>query len=365
MREIQKGQTILVIDDSPTNLKIIIEVLRPFYDVYPVTSGARAFEYLEKKTPGLILLDVEMPEMDGYEVMSRLKGDPRWASVPVIFLTAQNDREKEELALSMGAADYVLKPFVAPILLHKVHHHMELQTYRKKLEALVDNKTAQLQNAYDAILNILASVTAFRDNETGAHIHRTTAYVRLLVERLMELNHPGYEIDKEQAYNIVKAAKLHDVGKVAVPDTILLKPSRLTDKEFSKIKQHTVVGGKMIDRAMAEVGDSVDFLNTVKEVVLYHHEYWDGTGYPDGLSGEEIPLAARIMSISDVYDAVVSHRPYKTASSHETAIAILQSESGSHFDPLILSLCADQLEQFEDVINEFSDARFEDEYVGL
>ncbi len=350
------SKSILVVDDNSTNLKMIMEILKSDYVVYPTTSGVRALEFLQSSVPDLILLDVEMPDMNGYQVLERLKADARLAAVPVIILTALVDPTSEEQALSLGAVDFISKPVNAGILQHRVRTHIELESYRRDLERLVERKTAQLTKTQDAVLDILANVTAFRDNETGAHILRTTRYVELIVEKLRALNLPGYAIDDIYAKDIVHSAKLHDIGKVAIADSILLKPDRLSASEFERIKGHTTFGAMMIDNAIHDIGEESSFLQTAKEIVFTHHECWDGSGYPQGLKGDTIPLSGRIMAIADVYDALISNRPYKNAFTHDNALYIIQSESGSHFDKTIVDACADVFPQFVEVAAQFSDS---------
>ncbi|MDR1943674.1 MAG: response regulator, partial [Synergistaceae bacterium] len=222
MREEAPVYSILVVDDDATNLRMLHEILRPRYKVFAAPSGQRAMVFLERRTPDLILLDVEMPGMNGYQVISRLKGDLRTASIPVLFLTAQEGREKEETALRLGAVDYILKPITAGVVLARVNMHIELEVYRKRLEQLVELKTSQLRNTQDSILDILANVTAWRDSGTGGHITRTTAYSQLIIDCLMEKNHPNYIISPQYGEHIVKTSKLHDIGKVAISDSILL-----------------------------------------------------------------------------------------------------------------------------------------------
>ncbi len=348
-------KSILVVDDNATNLKMIVEILKGDYRMFPAPSGERALTFLAQTAPDLILLDVEMPGMNGYEVLQRIKATPRLADIPVIFLTALESPDNEEQALASGAVDYILKPINAGVLLRRVQLHLELETYRRRLEMMVEKKTRQLTETQDAILDILANVTAFRDNETGAHITRTSAYVELLVTCLLEKNAPGYQLSEQYAHDIIKSAKLHDIGKIAIADSILLKPDRLTPSEFERIKTHTTFGAIMIDNAMKKLGEESSFLNTAKELVNTHHECWDGTGYPQNLKGEEIPLSGRIMAIADVYDALISRRPYKSAFTHENAMFIIQSESGTHFDKAMIDLCQEVFPKFSDVAQSYRD----------
>ena len=341
--------SILAVDDDATNLRMLHEILSPSYKVYAAPSGERAMRFLEKRDVDLILLDVEMPGLNGYEVIKRLKEDPRLAPVPVLFLTAQEGRDKEETALRLGAVDYILKPITAGVVLARVNLHMELEIYRKRLETLVSQKTAQLSDTQNSILDILAGVTAWRDSGTGGHITRTTAYSRLIVESIIEHGHPKYVISPLYGDNIVKSSKLHDIGKVAISDSILLKPGRLTGEEFDEIKKHTTFGAQMIDDAIADLGDESSFLHVSREIVISHHEWWNGSGYPMALAEDEIPISGRVMAISDIYDSLTSERPYKGAMSHDEAMDIIYGETGTHFDPLLIDMLQDTFPRFEEI----------------
>lgn len=354
---VQEGfrHNVLIVDDDATNLRLLQEILKENYKIFAAPSGERALAFLQKQTPDLILLDVEMPGMSGYEVIGRLKADPALRDIPVIFLTAQEGRDKEEQAFRLGAVDYILKPISAGVVTARVQLHLELETYKKRLEQLVERKTGQLQRVQDSILDILANITAFRDSDTGFHIERTTLYTKLLVENLLELEHPNYRIDKDYADHIVKSAKLHDIGKVAVPDSILLKPAKLSSGEFQLIKMHTTYGAEMIDDAIADLGNDASFLHVAREIVISHHEWWNGTGYPNGLVAELIPVSGRVMAIADVYDSLRSHRPYKMPMTHEYALSILEKETGTHFDPLLMELSTRVFDAFDIIATEYHD----------
>jgi putative two-component system response regulator len=346
----KQQKSILAVDDNPTNLRMLLEILRGAYKVFAAPSGAHALKFLERNLPDLILLDVEMPGMSGYEVIARLKADARLKTVPVIFLTAQEGREEEERALKMGAADYILKPISAGVVIKRVSMNIELEDYRKHLEELVARKTSQIERTQNAILEMLANMTGFRDEETGGHIRRTTAYTALLTEDLKNSKLKRYRLSEDYARDIIICSKLHDIGKVAIPDKILLKPDRLNEEEFQHIKLHPAFGAQMIDRSIRDLGENnSSFLITAREVVLYHHEKWNGKGYPTGLAGEKIPLSARIMSVADVYDALISRRPYKPPMKHEEAVSIIMRDAGVHFDANLLDSCRAALEKFKTV----------------
>lgn len=354
-----KQPSVLLVDDDPTNLRFLQEVLKNEYKVYVAPSGERALAFLEKATPNIILLDIEMPIMNGYEVIRRIKEKERLRAIPIIFLTAQEGREKEQEAFDLGAVDYILKPITPGIVRSRVGLHVELESYKKDLEHKIDVRTEQLKLMQDAILDMLAGVTAYRDNETGGHIKRTTSYSEAIVYNLMELNHPDYAMDPAYAQSIIKTAKLHDIGKVAVPDNILLKPGKLTPEEFDMIKLHTKYGAQMIDDAIEELGDISDFLLVAREIVISHHEKWDGKGYPYGLSGTDIPLSARIMAIADVYDALISKRSYKDSFTHEFALSVIFKDAGTHFDPTLVELSREVMMNFAEIAEQFKDAEHE------
>lgn len=340
---------VIVVDDEATNLQILKDILEDDYTVRLSPSGERALAYMQRHIPDIILMDLQMPGMNGYDVIRAINKNPMWQGIPVLILTAQEDRESEELAFELGAVDYIRKPISAGVVKARLNLHMELERHRKNLEGLVNVRTDQLRKTQDAILNILANMTSFRDNETGAHIKRTTIYTQVLMENLIKKRHPDYIVEPQYVDSVVKSAKLHDIGKVAIPDTILFKPAKLTVEEFEVIKKHTIYGGYIIDTAIDELGETSYFLNVARELVIGHHEKWNGSGYPSGIKGDSIPLSARVMAIADVYDALISERPYKKPFSHETSINIILKDSGTHFDPTLVELSIDVMESFKDI----------------
>lgn len=346
---------ILCVDDEPTNLRFLMEILQEDYQVYLAPSGERALVFLESRVPDLILLDVEMPKLNGYDVIKAIKKQPQLKDIPVIFLTSLEGRDKERQAFDLGAADYIQKPISVGVVKVRAQLQIELESHRKNLEHLVSLRTSQLNRTQDCILDMLANVTSYRDNETGAHIKRTTYYCQAIVDTLREKNYPGYQLSADYANSIVKSAKLHDIGKVAVPDNILLKPDRLTPEEFDLIKLHTSYGAELLDNAMHDLGDTSSFLNVAREIIIGHHEKWDGTGYPYQLAGDAIPLSARIVAIVDVYDAMISRRPYKEPYPHQESMNMVLAASGTHFDPTLLMLCGDVLNTFEQIALEHKD----------
>lgn len=331
------NKVILTVDDNATNLTMLNEILSRRYKVYPANSGERALHFLTKRIPDLILLDVVMPGLNGYEVLDAIKHTPEYAGIPVIFLTGKDDVPSEAKAFQLGAVDYIQKPINETILLARVKLHLELELYKKNLEKLVDKRTKQLMNMQDTTLSLLAHLTDYRDKDTGGHIQRTSEYVCCIMNRLLSNELPGYRIDKTFYDNLKKLSPLHDIGKVCIPDSILLKPAKLTDAEFEVMKTHTTSGANLLMEAIEEGGD-YSFLHFSHEIVLSHHEKWDGSGYPMGLQGENIPLSGRIMAIADVYDALTTERPYKEAFSHEKSMDIMRDLRGRHFDPVLLDV---------------------------
>ena len=333
--------TVLVVDDTPDNLSLMSALLKDLYKVKVANHGERGLRIANSDPPpDLILLDIMMPDIDGYEVCARLKAEPRTRDIPVIFLTARSEVEDETRGLELGAADYITKPISPPIVLARVHAHLTLKAHadflRDKsayLQAEVAKRTAEVQAIQDVTIMAMASLAETRDNETGAHIRRTQLYVRRLAEQLK--THPRFSgyLTERTIELLYKSAPLHDIGKVGIPDNILLKPGRLTPEEFEVMKSHTTLGHTAIAEAEQRLGMKVDFLSLAKEIALSHQEKWDGSGYPQALAGEAIPLSARLMALADVYDALISKRVYKPALPHAEAVRILQEGRGKHFDP--------------------------------
>ncbi|WP_415895792.1 two-component system response regulator [Neptuniibacter sp. PT34_22] len=333
--------TVLVVDDTPDNLALMSALLKEHYRVKVSNSGSKALDIANSATPpDLILLDIMMPEMDGYEVCKRLKETANTAEIPIIFLTAKTESRDETKGLALGAVDYLTKPVNPEILMARVSNHLQLKAQKdfladknEFLEKEVRRRTQEVTMVQDVTILILASLAETRDSDTGNHIRRTQFYIRALAEKLRFL--PKYSELLTDAYIDVlfKSAPLHDIGKVGIPDHILLKPGPFEDDEFEIMKSHTTLGKEAIEQAEAQLGVEVDFLKVAKEIAYSHQEKWDGSGYPEALKGEEIPLSARLMAIADVYDALISKRVYKNAMSHEQAVAIIEEGRGNHFDP--------------------------------
>jgi Response regulator containing a CheY-like receiver domain and an HD-GYP domain len=336
-----KRETIIIVDDVITNLTVGVNSLDAVYDVFTAPSGPKLFAVLKKVTPDLILLDIEMPEMDGYEVIQILKGSDKTSNIPVIFLTSKIDPISEVKGLDLGAVDYITKPFSRELLLKRVGLHLllerqkrELLTYSRGLESEVSKKTKAVVELQNAILMTVAELVECRDSVTGGHIERTQRYLGLLINLAFD---NGIYTDELKQWNIglvVMSSQLHDVGKVSIKDDILLKQEKLTHEEFAEIKKHAEIGAAIIRRIESNTSENA-FLKHAEVFAESHHEKWDGTGYPNGIKGEEIPLEGRLMAIVDVYDALTNDRPYKKAYTHEEAVNIIRDGRGSHFDPLL------------------------------
>ena len=355
--------TVLVVDDTPENLTLMGSLLREHYLVKVANHGEKAIKIAQSGTPpDLILLDIMMPEVDGYEVCRRLKAAAATRDIPVIFLTARSDTDDERAGLALGAVDYITKPISPPILLARVNTHLALKAtadfLRDKssyLEREVAMRTLEVQAIQDVTIMAMASLAETRDDETGNHIRRTQLYVKALAERLR--THPRFEavLNSHMIELLYKSAPLHDIGKIGVSDAILLKPGKLTDSEFETIKQHTVLGRKAIEGAERRLGMRVRFLNVAKDIACSHHERWDGAGYPMGLAGDAIPVPARLMAVADVYDAVISHRVYKTAGTHEQACGSIVKGRGTQFDPDVVDAFIDIADDFRSIALNYPD----------
>ena len=355
--------TVLVIDDSPDSLALISGLLTDLYRVKVAHNGPTGLQIaLGAPPPDLILLDVVMDGMDGFEVCRRLKNNLAAADIPVIFLTAKTELQDEEAGLQLGAADYIAKPVSPPILLARVATQLALKAsgdfLRSKadfLEAEVSKRTRELEAAQDVTILAMSMLAETRDMDTGNHIRRTQNYVKALAERLKQ--HPRFEaqLDARAIAMLFKSAPLHDIGKVGIPDRILLKPAKLTPQEFEIMKTHTTIGFDAIVQAEQALGGPIEYLRIAKEIALSHQEKWDGSGYPQGLAGEDIPLAARLMAVADVYDALISTRVYKSGLPHDRAVQVIFQGRGAHFDP-------DMVDAFIEIQDEFAAiaARFVD-----
>lgn len=346
---------VLIVDDAPENLRILSESLRDIYTIMFAKNGQDALRLAGNEPyPDIILLDVIMPGMNGYEVCRKLKGCPHTRDIPVMFITAQNEEADEATGLSLGAQDYIKKPFQASLVRNRVANQLELKLYRDRLKDLVDERTRQLVLTQEATIHAMASLAEWRDPETGAHIKRTQNYVRVLAEHMATL--PGYaeRLTPGVISWLYLSAPLHDVGKVAIADAVLHKPGPLSDEEYEAMKEHTVRGRAVLASAEQLLGGN-SFLKIASDIAYCHHERWDGKGYPRGLAGEDIPLPARLMSVADVYDALRSQRVYKPPMSHETAAKIITDGRGTQFDPTVVDAFTVVQDQFKNIANQYFD----------
>jgi putative two-component system response regulator len=332
---------IIMVDDDLTNLSVAKNSLTDKYDVFTVPSGKKLFQILERIIPDMILLDIEMPEMNGYEVIKVLKSNSATAHIPTVFLTANIDPESEVKGLNLGATDYITKPFSQELLLKRIEVHLlveaqkkELMDYSHDLEKLVNKKTLTLFQMQNSILKTVAELVESRDHITGGHIERTQSYLHLFVNLLLDHGIYSEELSTWDINQFIMSSQLHDVGKISIRDNILMKPGRLTDDEFEEMKKHTIYGMKIMEKIESSMPEYA-FLRHAKILASSHHEKWDGTGYPNHLKGEEIPLQGRLMAIIDVYDALTNSRPYKEAFTHEEALESIVNNSGTQFDPVL------------------------------
>jgi putative two-component system response regulator len=348
-------QKIFLVDDNMTNLTTGKTMLKNYYDVFSIPSGDKLFEMLERVTPDLILLDIEMPGMNGYEALKRLRAEKKSHDIPVIFLTARNDPGSEFEGLSLGAIDYISKPFSPPLLLKRIENHllirnqqMALKDYNDNLQQMVRKQTVQVIELQNSILNTVTEMVEFRDDVTGGHIERTQSYLKLLVDALLREKIYWNEVSAWNLEFLIPSAQLHDVGKIAISDAILNKPGKLTPEEFEIMKTHAAVGEAAIENIMKTTSES-NFLYHAKIFAGTHHEKWDGSGYPRGLKNSLIPLQGRLMAIADVYDALIAVRPYKKPLSTQEAERIILEGREKHFDPVLVELFRDMAPCFAQI----------------
>jgi len=353
---------ILVVDDEKFYIDVVVELLNGDYKVVVAMDGEQALRRVESgPLPDLILLDVMMPDMSGYDLCKQLKANPITKDIPVIFLTVKSEVADEVKGLELGAVDYILKPVSPPIVKARVETHLALNRARclladhnHQLEEKVEERTAELNRTKDVAIYCMASLAETRDAETGKHILRTQNYVRILAHGLKD--HPRFSdyLSDEIIQMLYKTSPLHDIGKVGVPDHILLKPGKLTPDEWVEMKKHAFYGHEALRRAEEELG-STDFVQMAREIAYTHHEKWDGSGYPRGLKGDEIPVSGRLMAVADVYDALISRRVYKSPRPHEEAVESIVQESGSHFDPDVVDQFVALQKEFQEIATEHSD----------
>jgi len=362
------GSTILIVDDEPTNLTVLNQLLSPEHTVRACRSGEQALRAaVGDPQPDLILLDVMMPGMDGYAVIEELRSDARTSDIPVIFVTALDDDVEEERGLALGAVDYITKPITPAVVQARVRAHLEIKQARDRLrsqndwlEAEVERRMRENLLVQELSLGLLAELAETRDADTGNHILRTKAFIGVLARQLHATSSYRPQLAEPRLTRIVKASPLHDIGKVAIPDRILLKPGKLTPEEWAVMKTHARIGGEVIRRAIQKTlpvdrsaavtkPESLAFLETAGTIATWHHERWDGSGYPDGLSGSDIPLPARLMALADVYDALTAPRVYKRPWTLDEAAEHLRREAGTHFDPEIVDAFLTVRRDFETI----------------
>ena len=356
--------TILVVDDTLDNLTLMSGLLKDLYRVKVANSGEKALKYLENDAmPDLILLDIMMPGLSGYDVIKELKSNYKTKDIPVIFLTAMTSMEDEKKGLEMGAVDYITKPISSPIVMARVKVHIEnkaaadfLKDQNSYLESEIQKRTREISAIQDVTILVMASLAETRDSDTGNHIRRTQFYVVALAKSLK--NHPRFAhfLSEQMIDTLFKSAPLHDIGKVGIPDHILLKPGKFTPEEFEIMKTHTTLGRNAIAHAEKQLGMEVEFLQTAKEMAYFHQEKWDGSGYPTGISGNNIPISARLMAVADVYDALISRRIYKEGMSHEKAVSIIVEGRNTHFDSDVVDTFLELQDEFRAIAAKFGDS---------
>lgn len=360
---LQYRRTILVVDDTPSNLVVLNAILKDQYKLRIATHGQLALELAQRDpVPDLILLDVMMPDIDGFEVCRRLKANPLTAEIPVIFLTAKIQESDEIEGFDVGAADYIHKPLVPAIVLTRVKTHLQVQDlktalrmYNQTLEERVAERTAELLKMQNATIMAMGVMAEMRDEETGLHLKRTQEYLRLLASVVADNPRFSAELTPENIEWMAKSAPLHDIGKVGIPDAILHKPGKLSEEEFAIMQHHPRYGRNIIQEVERVVGEGSMFLRYAREIAYGHQEKWDGSGYPEGLQGDAIPIAARLMALADVYDALLSRRVYKPPFSHEMAVKIIVEGRARHFDPDLVDAFLQIADQFNQIAIEYAD----------
>jgi len=357
-------QSVLIVDDEPGNLALMSSLLKSRYRIKIAKEGEKALEIAASASPpDIIILDIMMPGMDGYEVCRRLKADRMTSDIPVIFLTAKSDVVDEQMGFELGAIDYIVKPISPPIVIARVGTHLQLKNARdflkdknEYLEQEVRRRTNEISVIQDVTMIAMGSLAETRDNETGNHIRRTQQTMRLLADNLKA--HPRFSgfLTPATIELLYKSAPLHDIGKVGIPDHILLKPGKLTAEEFEIMKTHTTIGRDSILAAEKLLDSPDSFLHIAREIAWSHHEKWDGSGYPQGLSGDAIAIPGRLMAVVDVYDALVNKRIYKPAFPHSNAVSMIKEESGAHFDPDIVDAFLDIVEKIRELTQRLTES---------
>lgn len=346
---------ILVVDDTKTNIEVLEGILSAHYDVIVAMNGKKALFLAEKVHPDLILLDVMMPEMDGYETLRQIRQNPAIKDIPVFFLTAKSDSQSERQGLDLGAVDYIAKPFLPELILLRIKNQLEYKRQRDHLHELVAEKTDDLRKTLKVLLTSLGALAEYRDPETGEHIRRTQLIVQRLAQALLnEGKFSDYIISNEYVDYYATAAPLHDIGKVGIQDEILRKPGRLNEEERKVMMMHPQMGYDVLLGATRELGGS-PMVRIAADMALAHHERWDGDGYPNKLKGDQIPIGARLMAVADVYDALVSKRPYKDPYPHDVAVREIVKGRGTQFDPDVVDAFLKIADSLPDIYEQFKD----------
>lgn len=355
--------TILVVDDSPANLSLLASLLHPHYTVKALTQGRKAFQVAHEEQPDLILLDIMMPDVNGFAVCRQLKGNFHTQHIPVIFLTSKTEVKTEEMGMRLGAVDYITRPINPEILLSRVRAHFKdasnvrtMRVNNEYLEYEVAKRSREMAALQQVSILAMASLAEVRDVDTGNHLRRTQNYIRTLANQLC--THPRFadQLTPRVVDMLFQCAPLHDIGKVGIPDRILLKPGRYEPHEFEIMKTHPTLGWQALEQAQFAAGESLEFLEIAKQIVYSHHEKWDGSGYPQGLVGDAIPIPARLMALADVYDALISRRVYKPGMSHKAATQIIMLGRGRHFDPDVVDAFLVLGNEFQSIALRFADS---------
>ena len=362
---------VLIVDDTPQNIDILVESLGDKYSLIAASGGQDALDAVNETMPDIILLDIMMPEINGLDVCRILKQREDTEGIPIIFLTAAEEIEMKTRGFELGAVDYVTKPFDIREVQARVETHLTnkfardfLKDQNRTLEGLVRARTRQIEKTEDVTIRMAASLAETRDNETGTHILRTQKYLGILARALVARGLFCDELTEKNINTLIKSAPLHDIGKIGVPDSILLKPGKLTDEEFAEMKKHTIYGNESLHKADQNI-EGESFLRYAREIAYTHHEKWDGTGYPRNLKGEEIPLTGRIMAIADVYDALICKRVYKSPMPHSKAVEIIKEGKGRHFDPSLTDCFLEIHEAFRDVALSYAENEEERNILGM
>jgi len=334
-------QSVLIVDDTTENIDVLEAILQEDYKIKAATRGKIALRIAEKSQPDIILLDIMMPEMDGYEVCEKLKANPLTSHIPIIFVTAMNEEKDEAKGFNVGAVDYVTKPVSPVIVRARLKTHLALSNQQRELDIQVKDKTKELEVSRLDLVQRLGRASEYKDNETGLHVVRMSKYCKLIALE--------YGLSEKEADLVELAAPMHDVGKIGIEDRILQKPGKLDNKEWAKMQEHSLIGSEILGT------HNDDLLHAASIMALQHHERWNGKGYPNGLKKDGIHLYARIVAVADVYDALTSVRPYKDAWTNEKAVGLIKEERGEHFDPIVVDAFLNILDSVYEIREKFTD----------